>query len=512
MRTSTRRLTRALLAAFALAAAAVPASTAPESTSPDSTRSVYDNAGVLAPAEIADLERRAHAIHRLGHPVVVYLATKRRSYEETVDDARGLMESWDVQSRPGATDGVVVLINLRPGRPKRGTYAVVVGEKLIQGRIPQQELDAIAGEMRPRLRLRKFGEAIALALDRIERDIREGPPPPPPPSPAQRFAGSVASDPASPMNVASVAMAAFGILLAIRWTPRRRESAFVSSAADPPSELPPALAAALVNGYADPWGVTATILDLAKRGALAIEQEPEKEKEARVRLLDATVARPGFERKLWEILEERAEAGVVSSPAMAELASESGGVQEEIRRSLVERGWFDPEAPRRRRPLMLLALGLLVLTAVATVLGLLARSPNAAIGISALAVSTVVAFVSVSRVPDRTVSGDQAAAPWLGYRRHIRNLGRHPEMDLDIDTAAPYALAFGIGARLNERLRAASEAGDLPSWMGPSPVGSPSGAGFYPCWIAIHASAGPSGGGGSSGGASAGSGASGGSF
>jgi len=512
MRASTPRPTLALLAAFALAAAAMPA-TAPVSASPDSTRHVYDNAGVLAPPEVADLERRAHAIQRLGHPVVVYLATKRRSYEETVDDARGLMDSWDVESRPGARDGVVVLINLRPGRPKRGTYAVVVGEELIQGRIPQQELDTIASEMRPRLRMRKFGEAIALGLDRIERDLREGPPPPPPPSPAQRFAGAVASDPASPMNVASVAMAALGILLAIRWTPRRRESSFESSAAAPPSELPPALAAALANGHADAWGVAATILDLAKRGALAIEQEPEKKEEARVRLLDATVARPGFERKLWEILEERAEAGIVSSPAMAELASESGEVQEEIRRSLVELGWFDPEAPRRRRPLMLLALGLLMLTAVATILGLLARSPNAAIGISALAVSTVVAFVSVSRVPDRTVSGDQAAAPWLGYRRHIRNLGRHPEMHLDIDTAAPYALAFGIGARLNERLRAASEAGDLPSWMGPSPAGAPSGgAGFYTCWIAIHSSAAPSGGGGSSGGASAGSGASGGSF
>ena len=173
MRASTRSLTLALLAALALAATATPASTAPVSASPDSTRRVYDNAGVLAPAEVADLERRAHAIQRLGHPVVVHLAMKRRSYEETVDDARGLMESWDVESRPGARDGVVMLIHLRPGRPKRGTYAVVAGERLIQGRIPQLELDAIASEMHPHLRRRKFGEAIALALDRIERDIRE---------------------------------------------------------------------------------------------------------------------------------------------------------------------------------------------------------------------------------------------------------------------------------------------------------------------------------------------------
>ena len=71
------------------------------------------------------------------------------------------------------------------------------------------------------------------------------------------------------------------------------------------------------------------------------------------------------------------------------------------------------------------------------------------------------------------------------------------------------AVALGVNAALDRRLKAASKAGYAPAWFIRRP-GMGADAGFYPIWVAFHASASPSTSGG--GGAAAGGGGAGGGF
>lgn len=339
-----------LLAGFAVASASA-------LDRPDSTSHIYDSAGVLTLDQKFDLEARAAALHQLGHPIVVYVRTKGGDYESTLADARRLMDDWDVQSAPDGRDGIVVLLQLKPGDKSHGHYAVVAGKSLLQSRLPQYELNRIAHEMRPLLRERRFAEALGVALQRMDRDIREGPPPPPPPSPIEAGARAAArGGPLSPVSLLSLFAAGVGIWMARRWSPPSRTRLPVSSTANPPSPpLAPALAGALAKGSVDDQNIAATILDLAKRGALAIE--PEGKKKAQLHLLDSRRVSPGYERTLWDVLSQEADtAGVIPSGRMDRVRSGWGAAQQAIRDDLVGRGWFDPGARARRLPLILLCV------------------------------------------------------------------------------------------------------------------------------------------------------------
>jgi uncharacterized membrane protein YgcG len=509
--TLSRRLFGAVGAALILLAA-LAARGADDLDRPSPERHVYDLAGVLTNNEVADLEARARAIHQLGHPIVIYLHKKEATYEKTVRDARRLMDAWDVQSAPEAHDGLVLLFNLKPSDPAHGSYALVAGKALIESRLPQYELDRVAGAMRPLLGADHVRGAIAGALDRIAEDVRRGPPAAPRPSASQRFARQVAAGPLSPFNLAAILIAGIATWLTARGGSRGRPELRVSSAAEPPSALAPALAGALATGYVDDADVAATILDLAKRGALAIE--PEGKRQARIRLIDASVARPGYERRLWEILKSRAnDAGIIASKQMARLQTDWSEVRDGIRQDLLARGWLDPEAGKRRRPLFLRGVGLDLLAVVGVALLVMAKSPAALVGVAALFGAAAYAIIAAVRIPNRTAQGDEAAAPWLGYRRHIESAGRDPQLHLDLETAVPYALGFGVGQSIQKRLQAASRGGYLPSWMGPAPAGDSWDGGFYPVWIAFQSSTAPASSGSAGGaGASAGSGAAGGSY
>jgi hypothetical protein len=106
---------------------------------------VYDQADLLSPAEEADLERRADAVARASAPTIVFLRRDDGSsdYAATEDDARVLMNAWDVESAEGAKDGPVVLVHdWKPDYPNLPT-ALWAGEAHPRGgNLPPAELNA----------------------------------------------------------------------------------------------------------------------------------------------------------------------------------------------------------------------------------------------------------------------------------------------------------------------------------------------------------------------------------
>src|SRR5690606_2035845 len=127
-----------------LLTAATAQSAAAEYGEPVPGQHVYDTTDLLTPEEIADLEARAAAVEAAGAPIVVYLQARDASQSETEADARALMDAWDVQSAPGAHDGVVMFFNLRPGNLRRGQVFIYAGEKHFDGgNLPESELQRI---------------------------------------------------------------------------------------------------------------------------------------------------------------------------------------------------------------------------------------------------------------------------------------------------------------------------------------------------------------------------------
>jgi len=473
---------------------------------------VYDRAGVLSAEQVASLEQQAAAVEEAGAPAFVFLQARDTDYDETVEDARNLMDEWDIQSAPDARDGVVIFFNLQPDDLEHGDYAVVAGASLIDGNLPQHELDRITDQMQPLLEDGDIAGAIALALDIIERDLRDGPPPPPPPSSIERFSDDVAGGALSLINIIAVAVTAAAAWLIARAFPKRRTSnAPVVAATAPPDKLPPALAGALVTGSVTDANISATILDLAARGALAIE--PDGKKQVQVHLLDESLVRTGFEQGVWRAFAQRADAvGIVSGKQLGESRKDWGNIREAIKREMLMRGWFDPDAGKQRTPFYIAAVGLLVLVIVAVIFAAIAESLWALVAVAALFIAAIVAFWAALSIPSTTLAGDEAAAPWRGYKRYLKSSRKNPQVDLDLDTAVPYAVALGASGDLDKRLKSASAEGYLPAWLGGSQANRAWASGFYPYWIIYNSSVAPTSTTTSSSSASAGSGASGGSF
>ncbi len=493
-----------LLAAGLSAAMPTQVSAAPRAdcVGPVAGRHIYDCANLLTTAEIANLEAQAAAVERAGAPTVVYLQVRDATAEQTLSDAIDLMNRWNVESRPGAHDGFVMLFDLRPGDLRHGQVALYAGEKHYQhGNLPQAELDRIRTDvMTPLLQNEQTAAGIAAGLQMVAHDLQYGPPPPPAYRVAAVAIGRI------PFNVLA---ALFAIAMALLLVRVRRQPPMSSAAGEvglgplaslaslaSPGELPPAEAGALIKGRIADAQIEATILDFAQRGLLVLE--PAGDTKARIRLVGEGRGLSGYERDVWNELATQADDGrrTISNDDLAALRAGWGGAKAHLRRELIERGWYDPDAAAtRRRPLYIAgALGM-VGAAAALLLIILSQEGWATIGLVIFLVAGVGAFVRGYQVPDTTVEGEIAAAPWRGYRESVMDRAYEPKLDTDL----PYIVALEIVGKLAPRLKAASERGYSPSWFraGRDTETRAGGGrmaqtvGFYPYWIVFHSAVTP---------------------
>ncbi|MGH2505115.1 MAG: TPM domain-containing protein, partial [Ktedonobacterales bacterium] len=236
-------LTMALGAATtptAQASAAIPAiSTLPACQTHTLIRHIYDCAGLLTTNEVSALEAKAQAVQRAGAPVVVYLQVKDASHDQTLQDAADLMARWDVESQPGAKDGLVIVLNLKPGDLRHGQVALYAGATLLAGALPQDELNRIYQDvMLPDLAAGQTASGIGAGLDAAATDLRAGHPVTPAPA-GQGVARAIGT---IPLNIvaALLLLAALGLTAWRRW--RASAAQAPTPTATPPQALAPAVA------------------------------------------------------------------------------------------------------------------------------------------------------------------------------------------------------------------------------------------------------------------------------
>ncbi|SDI52152.1 DUF2207 domain-containing protein [Nonomuraea jiangxiensis] len=216
----------------------------------------------------------------------------------------------------------------------------------------------------------------------------------------------------------------------------------------PPDGVRPGQIGTLVDEQADVVDVTATIVDLAVRGYLRIDEQPRQTYDAPdwmlVRLPNAPVnALLPYERALYDAIFEGRDA-VLLSQLSGSFASHLGKVRDALYADVVKQGWFArrPDTERTRWTtigVVLIGVGLLATVALAwfTTYGLLGLAVVIAGG--ALAIGG-------QYMPAKTAKGSAALAHTMGFRQYLFSgeLGEVPEqhrVEL-FSRYLPYAVIF----------------------------------------------------------------------
>jgi hypothetical protein len=218
---------------------------------------------------------------------------------------------------------------------------------------------------------------------------------------------------------------------------------------EPPEHLRPGQVGTLVDEIAQPLDVTASIIDLAVRGYLRIEEIPKegwfgRADWALVRLRDDTGDLLEYERILLEALFESGPR-VVLSDLKQKFHEDLTRVQRALYDDVVARGWFVRRPDKVRLMwsaigvgIAVLGVGLVWLTARFTTFGLVALP----VPLAGLALA-----FSARWMPRRTAKGTGALRRALGFRRFImeseRERARFAEQQQLFSEYLPYAVVFG---------------------------------------------------------------------
>lgn len=252
----------------------------------------------------------------------------------------------------------------------------------------------------------------------------------------------------------------------------------------PPEKATPGLICVIMDEKADPLDVSATLVDLAVRGYLRIEELPDNHGRARRddfrlrRLREPDEALLPYERELLERLWSH--AGGNDSVTLQDLRRSFSGDLSEVRHEMynevVRRSWFVRRPDRVRA--FWAVIGLLV-TAVGLALSiLLAATTHWGLMAIALLAPGLVLLLAARHMPARTAEGRKVLEEAVGYERFLdvadADQLRYQEEQLQFVAALPYAMIFGLTRKWAEVLSVLQQQGlDLyPTWYAPYNTGT----------------------------------------
>jgi uncharacterized membrane protein len=247
---------------------------------------------------------------------------------------------------------------------------------------------------------------------------------------------------------------------------------------EPPSDLPPGAAGTLVDEQADLQDILATLVDLARRGAIYIEEKHEEGFlgigsgwEFIFHLENREIATRPYEKKLIQKIFGRED----TSRRLSDLREQFYTIIPELKKHLyaevVRAGYFpsNPDSTRRKYKALGWA-GLILSLLVGGALFVLtaAYSGMATCLIFGLAV-TMISFIIVGRhMPRKTRLGAEEAAKWRAFKNYLKNVEKYGDLEeakAQFDQFLPYAVAFGIDRSLIRQFSKIDA--PAPTWYGP---------------------------------------------
>ncbi|WP_433222390.1 DUF2207 domain-containing protein [Microtetraspora malaysiensis] len=216
----------------------------------------------------------------------------------------------------------------------------------------------------------------------------------------------------------------------------------------PPNDVRPGQIGTLIDEQADVIDVTATLVDLAVRGYLRIDEQPRQAYDAPdwllVRMPSAPVASLlPYERVLYDALFEGRDA-VLLSQLRGSFTAGLSKVRDELYRDMVTQGWFARRPDSVRHHWTTIGVIAAVLGVVTTV-ALAWFTTYALLGL-ALIIAGAALAVGGHYMPAKTSKGAAVLAQTLGFREHlmtdeIGNIPTAQRIEL-FSRYLPYAVVF----------------------------------------------------------------------
>ncbi|MDT8307759.1 MAG: DUF2207 domain-containing protein [Anaerolineae bacterium] len=243
--------------------------------------------------------------------------------------------------------------------------------------------------------------------------------------------------------------------------------------AQPPGDLPPAVVGTLVDETAHIHDVMSTLVDLARRGYLTMEQTGSSGDDFTFHRTDKPVAdlRP-FERTMIEKLFKGKKTRSLDSLRYS-FAQHLPAIRSQLYEELVSEGLTasSPEGVRQRYGCLAFlvgGVGIISAFALPSLFGGISTVVCPAIGL----VLTAVVLFGFSRVmPAKTEAGAVAAAKWLAFKRYLRDIEKYSDLQeaRDIfEQYLAYAVAFGL-ERSWIRKFSSIPGVPIPPWYQPHP-------------------------------------------
>jgi len=243
----------------------------------------------------------------------------------------------------------------------------------------------------------------------------------------------------------------------------------------PPDGLRPGQLGTLVDEVANTLDVTATIVDLAVRGHLRIDEIPKHgwfgKPDWTMTKLKAPDGLLQYETSLFTGLFESGDA-VQLSALRNTFAARLAKVQDALYDDVVERGWFvgRPDKVRRRWRV----IGIVALAAAVTVAVLFAALTHVALVALPLVVGAGLLLGAAGRMPRRTARGTGVLHRAQGFRRFIeeseKERARFAEQQHLFSEYLPYAIVFGATDKWARAFAGLDGELPQPGWYGGSNV------------------------------------------
>ncbi|MCB9451850.1 MAG: DUF2207 domain-containing protein [Anaerolineaceae bacterium] len=260
---------------------------------------------------------------------------------------------------------------------------------------------------------------------------------------------------------------------------------------EPPDNLPPAIVGTLLDEQADVRDVISTIVDLAHRGYLVMEEEQSEGLFGIGKSSTFTFKRTDKDLTGLRKFEQRMMSALFSSGKMERSLDSLKNrfytvipkLQDELYESLVDEDLFTAKPSTTRA--IWSGLGTVIL-AVAGIAGFALFSAmedtiGALICIPiSLGVVGVAAMFIGQHMPAKTRKGAEDAAKWDAFRKYLQNLEKYSgveEAAHNFDAFLPYAVAFGIDRTWIRKFSQMQNV-PIPTWYYPTYMGGPYRGGY----------------------------------
>ncbi len=496
------RWDRALASALALLAltAAVATAAGPPFPEPVDDQAVYDTAGILSPATVAELESIIDGVEaNVGAELVVYTQVDPGITEdENLANARALIDQWGI-GRSGFDDGLVLMVGMQENLIN-GRVSLYGGSGFIGAYASEDTLKSIIdGAFVPSAIAGDFDGAaldtIAAVADRATPENRDR-------LEMLRIANSALGLIGAPLTLL--------VSLGFAWRTWRREGDDPELSdspsilmAGPPADMTPPLATVLRRGTGNQHTINTLLTELASSGRISFHNldqvssarsdadadpmtDPAIEVHAEVGADDDLKAP---QREAWDKLKKLAGgSGRLTRERLWRVNSELGLMKRVFEHEAVRLGWLERMPGPSIARMSGIGLGLAVLGAGAIGIGIVVPMSGAVMLGAALILGGIGTFLFGRAMSQRTSNGAYVDAMLTAYRRTLRKtmeqarsmteVIQEPQIAMLADTPDK-AVVWGLALGLHDEVASVLARGLEEQRRA---TGSPSGA-YYPGWM-----------------------------